>query len=182
MSPLRLALFLSPLVVAVILGLFFYSALDDDPSELVSARIDKTVPEFTLPALNDAQRMLTAADLRGPLLLNVWGTWCPSCQIEHPMLNQLAASGVRLVGLNYKDDPAAARQYLAAHGNPFVFTIVDERGDLGLDFGVYGAPETYFIDANGIIRHRHVGVINTSNWEQELAAQWRSLASAEGAQ
>lgn len=182
MNPLRFALFLSPLIVAVILGLFFYNALDDDPSQLVSARIDKSVPQFRLPALIDPERTLTAADVRGPLLLNVWGTWCPSCQIEHPMLNQLAAAGVRLVGLNYKDNPAAARQYLAAHGNPFAFTIVDERGDLGLDLGVYGAPETYFIDANGVIRHRHVGVINGANWEQELAAQWRALATTEVAQ
>jgi len=101
-------------------------------------------------------------------MLNVWATWCPSCRIEHPVLNQLAAEGVIIYGLNYKDTPDDALNYLQTLGNPYKKVISDTRGDLGLDLGVYGAPETYLVDANGIIIYRHVGVVTQENWLSTL--------------
>jgi cytochrome c biogenesis protein CcmG/thiol:disulfide interchange protein DsbE len=118
--------------------------------------------------LNTAERR-SADDWTGqPALLNVWATWCFSCRVEHPYLLELAAQGVVIYGLNYKDEPEKAAQWLVDLGNPYTETIVDQRGDFGLDLGVYGAPETYVIDADGIIRHRHVGVVNAQVWTEQL--------------
>ena len=175
MKPGKLLLFSLPLAVFLGLGYFFLQALDSDPSLLPSTRIDDQVPGFQLPTLADAGRMVSEAELRGPLLLNVWATWCPSCQLEHPVLLELAKNGVPIVGLNYKDVRPAALKYLEIHGDPFQFNIYDEQGDLGLDLGVYGAPETYLIDDQGVIRYRHVGVVTPQNWREQLYPIWQSM-------
>lgn len=168
-------LFSIPLIAFMVLGFFFLKALNSDPSLLPSTRIDQKVPAFTLPGLEDASRVLTEQQVKGPLLLNVWATWCPSCQVEHPVLLELAKNGIPIVGLNYKDVRQAAMKYLEIHGNPFKYNIYDERGDLGLDLGVYGAPETYLIDAEGVIRYRHVGVISPQNWRELLWPKWQEM-------
>lgn len=159
MSLRKWLLFSLPLIGFAVMVYFFGRAIGSDPSLLPSTRIDQSVPAFQLPVLEDPARTVSASDMRGPLLLNVWATWCPSCIVEHPVLVALAKEGIRMVGLNYKDEPQAARKYLEIHGNPFEVTIADVKGDLGLDLGVYGAPESYLIDAEGKIRYRHVGVI-----------------------
>jgi cytochrome c biogenesis protein CcmG/thiol:disulfide interchange protein DsbE len=168
-------LFFVPLLAFLVMGFFFLKALNSDPSLLPSTRLNQALPVFTLSTLADESRMVTQQDVKGPLLLNVWATWCPSCQLEHPLLNELAKNGIRIVGLNYKDTRMPALQYLQIHGNPFAFNIYDDAGDLGLDMGVYGAPETYLIDAEGIIRFRHVGVITPQLWREALWPKWQAM-------
>lgn len=168
-------LFSLPLVSFAVMALFFLNAIGTDPSVLPSTRIDKPFPAFALTTLEDPARTVTEKDLQGPLLVNVWATWCPTCIVEHPMLVELSRRGIPMVGVNYKDEPAAARQYLQNHGNPFRWNIVDARGDLGLDLGVYGAPETYLIDADGKIRHRFAGAVTPDVWVKELWPIWQSM-------
>ncbi|EBP0383279.1 DsbE family thiol:disulfide interchange protein, partial [Salmonella enterica] len=107
-----------------------------------------------------------------PVLLNVWATWCPTCRAEHQYLNRLAAQGIRVVGLNYKDDREKAVAWLKELGNPYALSLSDSDGMLGLDLGVYGAPETFLIDGRGIIRYRHAGDLNARVWESELKPLW----------
>ena len=157
-----------PLVAFLVLVLLLVRGLSLDPTELPSARLGDRVPAFDLPLLNTAERR-SADDWTGqPALLNVWATWCFSCRVEHPYLLELAGQGVVIYGLNYKDEPEKAAQWLVDLGNPYTETIVDQSGDFGLDLSVYGAPETYVIDADGIIRHRHVGVVNAQVWTEQL--------------
>lgn len=169
----RLTLFI-PLLVCLALGAFLYSSLDSDPQELPSALIGKPFPEFSLPDLNDAERQRNPSDFRGDdgkgrvVLVNVWATWCYACRIEHAMLNQLNEQGVKVIGLNYKDERESAKNWLDLRGDPYAFSIFDVRGSLGLDLGVYGAPETYLVDARGVIRHRRVGVVDERVWSNEF--------------
>ncbi len=157
-----------PLGGFLILVLLLVRGLALDPTELPSARLGKSVPPFNLPVL-DADEMRSHEDWRGkPALINVWATWCFSCRVEHPYLLQLAEQGVTIYGLNYKDEPVKASQWLVDLGNPYSETVVDQNGEFGLDLGVYGAPETYVIDADGVIRHRHVGVVDEQVWLEQL--------------
>jgi len=170
----RVKLFL-PLGMFAVLSLLLFRGLSLDPQALPSALIDRPLPGFSLPALDDG-RTLDASVLGGePALLNVWATWCVSCRVEHPYLQQLADQGVPIYGLNYKDDPALARQWLSQLGDPYRLTIVDQQGRLGLDLGVYGAPETYLVDAAGVVRHRHVGVIDERIWRERLLPLYREV-------
>lgn len=172
----RIALFAVPLLAFVGLAVLLGSRLGSDPTLLPSARIGKPLPEFHLTSLAQPDRMLTAADVKGRVsILNVWATWCISCQVEHPVLKQMAAEGVPIIGVNYKDYRESALKYLELHGNPFRFTIFDEKGDLGLDLGVYGAPETYLLDKNGNIRYRFIGVLDPEKWEKELKPRYEAL-------
>lgn len=166
---------LLPLAAFLLLAVFLYKGLFLKPDELPSAMIGKAFPAFSLQTVQGG-RTLTEADLRGrPALVNVWGTWCPSCKVEHPYLNQLAEQGVVIHGINYKDDNAAAQQWLAEFHNPYQLDIDDAQGTLGLDLGVYGAPETFLIDAQGIIRYKHVGVVDASVWREQLAPRYQQL-------
>ncbi|MGB3622842.1 MAG: DsbE family thiol:disulfide interchange protein [Ketobacter sp.] len=175
MSRGKLLLYSVPLVLFLLLGYFFARALHSDPSLLPSTRVDHQVPAFNLNTLAEPEQQITEQMIKGPLLLNVWATWCPSCQLEHPMLIQLAENGIRIIGLNYKDERMAAQKYLDIHGNPFEFNIYDTKGDLGLDLGVYGAPETFLIDSDGVIRYRHVGVISPEVWRETLWPKWQAM-------
>ncbi len=161
----RLLLFI-PLGVFIVLGIFLWRGLSLDPKELPSALIDQPFPDFQMASLQQPDKVLTKADLLGkPVLVNVWATWCPACRQEHADLLAIARQGsIGIVGLNYKDDRAAAVKWLQDLGNPYVFNIFDENGMLGLDLGVYGAPETYLVDSEGIVRYRHVGVITEKVW------------------
>jgi cytochrome c biogenesis protein CcmG/thiol:disulfide interchange protein DsbE len=164
----RVLLFALPLLAFMALAVLFLTRLGENSQELPTALAGKPLPAFTLPAL-DGGGDISDQELRGPLLLNVWATWCPACYEEHPYLLALAQSGVDIVGLNYKDDAAAARQFLAERGSPYRKVIVDAEGRLGLDLGVYGAPETFVIDANGVVLHRLAGVVTPENFAAELA-------------
>ncbi|MGE7992020.1 DsbE family thiol:disulfide interchange protein [Pseudomonas sp. NPDC089554] len=165
-----------PLAVFLLMALFLYKGLFLKPDELPSAMIGKPFPAFSLPEVQEGGRTLTQADLLGrPALVNVWGTWCPACKVEHPFLNQLAQQGVVIHGINYKDDNAAALKWLAEFHNPYQLGIRDEQGTLGLDLGVYGAPETFLIDAQGVIRYKHVGIVDATVWREQLAPLYQGL-------
>jgi len=171
----RIALFV-PLVVFAILSLFLLKGLDRDPTELPSALVGEPFPSFTLPSLSDNQQLLTERDIDSKVVLvNVWATWCFACRIEHPMLNQLAAEGVNIIGLNYKDKNDQALQWLEQKGNPYLFNIVDAQGSLGFDLGVTGAPETYLVDASGTIRYRRVGVVDQRVWDDDIKDLYQQL-------
>ena len=173
----KLILFL-PLLLALVLGLVLYAAIGKDPTKLETARLNDPVPEFALTDLKVPGIMHTAADLKGaPRLLNVWATWCPTCRAEHGYLGALAQKGVKIVGLNYKDDQTAALKWLDNLGDPYEFNLYDPEGKLGFDLGVYGAPETYVIDRHGIVRYRHVGEVNDKVWQEILAPLMTKLAA-----
>ncbi|MFD2643395.1 DsbE family thiol:disulfide interchange protein [Pseudomonas japonica] len=164
-----------PLAVFLLVAVFLYRGLYLDPAELPSAMIGKPFPAFALANVQ-GDRQLTEADLKGkPALVNVWATWCVSCKVEHPVLNKLAQQGVVIYGVNYKDVNADALKWLAEFHNPYLLDIRDEQGSLGLDLGVYGAPETFFIDAKGIIRDKYVGVIDETVWREKLAPVYQAL-------
>lgn len=160
-------------------GLFAAMALfgiNNDPRELPSALIGKPFPEFSTNSVDDANAVITRADLLGrPALVNVWATWCVSCKVEHPVLNDLAKQGVVIHGVNYKDNTADAQRWLKEFLNPYQLNINDPKGALGLDLGVYGAPETFIIDKHGIIRHKFVGVVDKRVWREILAPIYQGL-------
>ena len=139
--------------------------------------IDKPLPEFQLPVLaGEDGAVVSRSDLVGePFLLNVWATWCPSCRQEHPYFLELAAQGINIVGIDYKDERGAALAWLKKLKNPYRVVIFDEEGSLGMDLGVYGAPETYLVDAEGIIRYRRVGVVDERVWSNEFADLYAKL-------
>lgn len=165
--PLR---FLAPLLIFVALLVLFFFGLGKDPTELPSALQGKTMPAFSLPVLGEETRLLTDADLKGkPYLLNVWATWCPTCYVEHPYLLSLAQQGrIRLIGMNYKDEREKALQYLTRMGNPYETVIADADGRLAIDLGVYGAPETFLVSADGVILYRRAGDVNERVWQDEI--------------
>jgi cytochrome c biogenesis protein CcmG/thiol:disulfide interchange protein DsbE len=164
---MRKALLFIPLALFIGLGFFLWKGLYLDPRELPSALIDRPIPNFDLPSLTEPQRQLSVADLKGEVaLVNVWATWCPTCKEEHSFLNQLAQQGIVIYGINYKDEPVKATSWLQRYLNPYREVILDKEGRLGLDLGVYGAPETYVIDAQGTIRYRHVGAVDAKVWKQ----------------
>ena len=172
--PARLKLFL-PLILFVVLAMFLMRGLQLDPKELPSALIDQPLPAFALPALG-GERQLQRSDVTGEVsLFNVWATWCVSCRVEHPYLTQLAREGVAIYGINYKDEDVAAQRWLDELGDPYIVSIADREGTLGLDLGVYGAPETYLVDAKGVVRYRHVGVVDERVWTTVLAPIYQEL-------
>ena len=161
----RVLLFL-PLVICLVLGALFVKGLSLDPTELPSAKLGKPFPSFSLESLEDESKLITEQDFKGKVrLVNVWATWCPTCKVEHGYLNKLAADeGVEIIGINYKDERVKAVQWLNRYQDPYVINVFDGPGSLGLDLGVYGAPETYIVDSEGVIRHRHVGAVDANVW------------------
>ena len=160
-----------PLVVFALLIIVLFSFLSDKDDQLETALIDSSFPEFKLGSLSDESRVLTKQDIiKLPALINVWATWCIACRVEHPFLMKLKEeSRLTIYGLNYKDNKLKALDLLERDGNPFEFSIYDFEGRLAIDLGVYGAPETFFIDKNGLIRERHVGVIDEKVWEEKFS-------------
>jgi len=159
--------------LAVFVGLVMILAVGfnlEDPHFLPSELIDQQFPEFSLNELNAPDRIVTHKDIKGQVaLVNVWATWCPNCLIEHPELMRISREeGLPLYGINYNDESVKARQWLVRHNNPYQFNIVDDQGKLGIDLGVYGAPETFVLDANGVIQYRHVGPVTRRVWEETL--------------
>lgn len=173
---MKRVLLLFPLALFVLLAVLLYRGLFLDPSLLPSALIGKPFPAFRLPALENPSRLLTRDDVKGqPALVNIWASWCVSCRREHPVLNQLASQGIVIYGVNYKDDRGAAQHWLRTLHNPYRLVIDDAAGTLGVDLGVYGAPETFVIDAQGVIRYKHVGIIDPRTWRKELLPVYDKL-------
>ena len=159
-----------PLAIFVVLMAFLYIGLYRDPREVPSPLIDKPAPAFALSQLHDPERKLTNTDLKGKVwLLNVWASWCASCREEHPLLMQLAAANeVPIYGLDYKDKPDAGRAWLAQNGNPYTASAVDLDGRVGIDYGVYGVPETFLIDKQGIVRYKQIGPLTVDSLQRKI--------------
>ncbi len=179
--------FFLPVVVLVVLVGFFMTVLLKQYSSgarsflvLDSEIIDKPLPRIIVDPLENKQDKQLLSGLRGidgkPWLLNVWATWCPSCYMEHEFLRTLSSQGVLIVGLNYKDNRRDAKNWLNKFGNPFTINLFDPQGKVGLELGVYGAPETYFINLKGLVAYRHVGQLNPRIWYEKLQAIYQGLA------
>ena len=153
--------FLIPLAVFVVLVAFLWQGLSLKPREVPSPLIDKPAPGFRLSRLDNPRETVKAEDLRGQVwLLNVWASWCVACLDEHPVLVEFSKAGaLPIYGLNYKDSPDAAKAWLGKHGNPYTVSIVDADGRVGIDYGVYGVPETFLIDKQGVIRFKQIGPV-----------------------
>lgn len=159
-----------PLLAFVGLAVMLGVGLKLKPREVPSPFINKAAPAFVLPTLQDSQRQLSPADLRGQVwVLNVWASWCAPCREEHPLLVAVAREpGTTVVGLNYKDDPRNAQEWLRKLGDPYLSTAVDRDGRVGIDYGVYGVPETFVIDKAGIVRLKHVGPMTEEVWARDV--------------
>nr|VFJ54818.1 MAG: cytochrome c biogenesis protein CcmG, thiol:disulfide interchange protein DsbE [Candidatus Kentron sp. FW]VFJ57893.1 MAG: cytochrome c biogenesis protein CcmG, thiol:disulfide interchange protein DsbE [Candidatus Kentron sp. FW] len=167
------------LVPTIFIGLIalLWAGLGRDPRLVPSPLVGKPVPIFELPSLRDREITLSNADLQGKVsLLNVWATWCVSCRREHGFLMALARNGaIPIFGLNYKDNRSAAVAWLDRIGDPYMASVYDPEGRLGLDLGVYGTPETFIVDANGVIAYKHVGPITEDVWRERMLPVIRGL-------
>ena len=165
---------LLPLFAFALLAALLYAGVrmnsGRDNSAIPSPLVGKSMPAFSLPVLGEPGRRIANTDLVGrPFMLNVWGSWCPTCRDEHPQMTALAKSGkVRVIGYNYKDAPEDARRWLQQFGNPYEIVIADEDGRAALDWGIYGAPETFLVDAGGVVRWKHVGPITDELIAREI--------------
>ena len=171
----RIALFI-PFIIFLLLGFFLFRGLSLDPKELPSALIGKPFPAFSAETIDGKQ--VSEADLKGNVsLVNIWATWCPTCKQEHAYLNKLARESIKIYGVNYKDETDKAIVWLNQLGNPYVFNVKDEDGMIGLDLGVYGAPETYLLDKNGVVRLKHVGDVNDRVWKEKIQPEYQKWSS-----
>ena len=162
--------FLLPLGIFVVLVGFLLVGLNLNPRQVPSPLIGKPAPEFQLQQLHQAEQTLTSKDNLGKVwLLNVWASWCVSCREEHPLLVELAKSGiVPVYGLNYKDQREDALRWLKQFGDPYTVSIVDPEGRTGIDYGVYGVPETYVIDKKGVIRYKQIGPVTVDALQTKI--------------
>jgi len=162
--------YIIPLILFVVMAVFLALGLKLNPKEIPSPLVDKPAPAFTALKLNAPEQTLSPAELKGKVwLFNVWASLCVSCREEHPVLNELSKQqAVIIIGLNYKDDPEAAKQWLATLGNPYNDSIMDQDGRIGLDWGVYGVPETFVIDKKGIVRYKHTGPVTVDAIQNTL--------------
>ena len=163
--------------LAVLLAAGVWMSRTPDRDALPSPLIGKPAPAFALPVLHEPARSVRLQDLRGqPFLLNVWGSWCVECRVEHPVLTRFAETRrVRVVGYNWKDEPADALRWLAQFGNPYWVVLSDVEGRAAIDWGIYGAPETFLVDADGIIRWKHVGPLDDGVIADELEPLLRGM-------
>jgi cytochrome c biogenesis protein CcmG/thiol:disulfide interchange protein DsbE len=166
------------LVLVVFLGI----GLTLNPREVPSPLIGKPAPTFSLPTVADPSKVIGTEQIRDQVtLVNVWASWCVSCRQEHPLLVELARQGtVRIYGLNYKDTRRDAQRWLATLGDPYVASAFDEDGRVGIEWGVYGVPETFVIDRAGIIRHKHTGPVTPEAWEKTLWPLIQQLRAQQG--
>lgn len=174
---LPLILFLG---LATLLGAGVLMNAGKTQTDIASPLIGKPAPEFALPDFNNAERTVRKADLLGkPYLVNIWASWCASCRVEHPVITDIANSGrLMVVGYNYKDEPEDAARWLAQFGNPFHLILADVEGRSAIDWGIYGAPETFLVDAEGVIRWKHVGPVTETVMNEQI---WPLLADLEAA-
>jgi len=169
--------FLLPLGLFIVLVGFLAVGLTLNPRELPSPLVGKAAPEFSLPQLHDPGKVISSTDLKGKVwLLNFWASWCGGCKEEHPVLIQLAQSGaVPIYGMDYKDQRNEALAWLKEWGNPYPVVAVDELGRVGINYGVYGVPETYLIDKAGVIRYKQIGPIREDILEKKILPLVREL-------
>jgi cytochrome c biogenesis protein CcmG/thiol:disulfide interchange protein DsbE len=173
----RYLTYLIPLAIFIALAPFLYKGLSLRPHEIPSPFINKPAPDFTLQKLDNMSEQFSNKDMLGKAwLLNVWASWCVACRDEYPVLMQMARQGnMPIYGLSYKDAPSDARMWLRQHGNPYVLNAVDYKGDVGINYGVYGVPETFVIDKRGISRHKVIGPITEDILHQCLTPLLKML-------
>ena len=168
-----------PLVVFVLMaGLLGYGLREGyDPKVVPSPLIEKPAPAFSLAMLEQPSRELSTAQMRGQVwVLNVWASWCVSCRAEHEVITSLAERNlVTVVGLNYKDKPEDAKRWLQQFGNPYATSVIDQDGRVGIDWGVYGVPETFVIGADGLIKYKHIGPVTHESLEEKIMPVIREL-------
>jgi len=166
-----------PLAIFAVVVAFLYVGLSRDPREVPSPLIGKPAPQFSLAQLHEPAKTLGSADMKGRVwLLNVWASWCVSCRVEHPLLLELAKTkAVPIVGLNYKDKNAEGLAWLAQHGDPYTLSVVDADGRVGIDWGVYGVPETFVVDKTGLIRYKHIGPVSVEALQDKILPLVRKL-------
>jgi cytochrome c biogenesis protein CcmG/thiol:disulfide interchange protein DsbE len=166
-----------PLGIFLALAVFLAIGLNLNPREVPSPLIDKPAPAFRLPQLHDASNALGTEDLKGEVwILNVWASWCVACLEEHPILVEFSKQNVLpIYGLNYKDRREDALRWLGKHGNPYAVSMQDVDGRVGIDYGVYGVPETYLIDKNGIIRYKRIGPVTPQILQEKILPLVRQL-------
>jgi cytochrome c biogenesis protein CcmG, thiol:disulfide interchange protein DsbE len=159
-----------PFVAFVVLAVFLYIGLGLNPREVPSPLINKPAPNFSLPQLHDPAKQLSSQDMKGQVwLLNVWASWCVSCREEHPVLVELAKHNiVPIVGLDYKDKNEDGEAWLRNGGNPYTLVATDADGRVGIDYGVYGVPETYVIDKQGVIRYKQIGAVTHESLREKI--------------
>ena len=162
--------FLIPLILFIVMVAFLAVGLKLDPREVPSPFIGKPTPPINLPQLADPGKSFSNANLQGQVsLLNVWASWCVSCKQEHPFLLKLAKQNILpIYGLDYKDEREAGMEWLNRLGNPYTVSVFDADGKVGIEWGVYGVPETFVIDKQGVIRHKHTGPITEESWQKTL--------------
>ncbi len=161
--------FLIPLIVFVGLIIMLFFRLGQPTEVVTNTSLERPVPSFELPLLSDTSRMITDAQLpKEPYLINVWGSWCPTCVYEHPFFVELKQRGVHTVGVNYKDEVGDALNYLNELSDPYLMSVRDYSGQFALDLGLTGAPETFVVDSKGIIRQHIVGEVNEENWQSRI--------------
>ena len=170
--------YIVPLIIFVSLGLLLAYGLKLDPRRIPSPLIGKSLPAFSLTTVSDPARKVSRDDLHGRVyLLSVWASWCVACREEHPLLNELTSrKAVTIIGLNYKDKREDALRWLGTLGNPYELSLSDQDGRLGIDLGVYGVPETFLIDKQGVIRYKQIGPMTPEVWEQKLAPLIKELS------
>ena len=171
--------FLIPIALFGVLVWFLFRGLSLNPREVPSPLIGKPAPAFALPRLDDPDKTMKREDIAGkPWVMNVWASWCAPCREEHPLVIDLARRmPVPVVGLNYKDRPGDARNWLQRLGNPYAATLIDFDGKVGIDFGVYGVPETFVIDAQGVVRYKHVGPLTPKVLQEKIEPLLKQLGA-----
>lgn len=172
--------FILPLAIFVVLVGFLAAGLRLNPREVPSPLIGKPAPSFSVPQLHAAQTVITPADLKGKVwLFNVWASWCVSCRQEHPVLMELAKRGtLPIIGLDYKDEREAGIAWLQEHGDPYLLSAYDRTGRVGIDYGVYGVPETFLIDKSGTIRYKHIGPLSQKVLDEKILPLAKELNGA----
>lgn len=177
---MKILKFLLPLALFLVLVVFLGKGLQLNPREVPSPLVGKPAPAFMLSRLDNPAVQMTHEQLKGQVwVLNVWASWCVPCRQEHPLLVDLAKRNIApIYGLNYKDKADAANRFLVQLGNPYFATLVDADGKVGIDYGVYGVPETFIIDRQGIIRHKHIGPLTPQALEEQVVPMLKKLAAS----
>lgn len=166
---------LLPLVVFILLIYFFWRGLSLEPQKLPSVQLGKSLPDFKITGLGE-EKTFSPAAMRGHIaLLNVWASWCSACMEEQVFLMKLSRNSVPIFGLNYKDNTQKAMQWLNEWGNPYQAIGEDKEGRVAIDLGVYGTPETFLIDKQGLIRYRHIGILNEESWKIDFLPRIKQL-------
>ncbi len=165
-----MARFILPFVVFMIVAVFLFIGLGLNPHEVPSPLVGKPAPAFTLPQLHEPDKQFSLQDMKGKVwLFNVWASWCTACEYEHPVFMELSRQNlVPLYGMDYKDKREDGMAWLQKHGNPYTLVLSDAEGRVGIDYGVYGVPETYLIDKQGIIQYKHIGMVTERDLKEKI--------------